>query len=520
MHLFWWQQLPLLILIQLLEPNSTSHKLSAEALVACKSTNSRLQHSIGKIGRYSCLRQWASANCYKLNDPGVVYLSPRRHPPFLQTGFIKSSPVALKFISSKFPIELQEKVCKSSNRRIAAAVDGDNGVPTLTPLQEADAKKPSKHKVAFIIGGVGAALLVIVIVVVVYVCLMHAKKFLRQASETASSIPSPPVELARSYIPPSAAAQSPFNTQLLRQLSIVELEHATCNFSHSNIIGEGVFGLVYKGLLLDGSIVAIKRCLHKPVLNFVAEVKRMASVHHKHLVELIGYCEDRHQQLLVYDYISNGNVGNYLNDSEGLPIGKLDMRQRLSIALGAAKGLQYLHSLVPPFLHMHFRTSNVLLGDNFTAKVSDYGLLNLVMEGHSAGPSSATDYFRDPELNLSNNFSERSDVYSFGVFLLELVSGREAHGKYQSNSGHNLVEEARECRLGDFIDKILGVHTMQAAGQMMELALHCVDISRKRPSMVRVVQEIEQIHRREMGFLQPEFGEEIGSVTLGSELFK
>ncbi|KAF2284655.1 hypothetical protein GH714_028861 [Hevea brasiliensis] len=505
---------------------------NAEALVACKSTNSRLQHSIGKIGRYSCLRQWASANCYKLNDPGVVYLSPRRHPPFLQTGFIKSSPVALKFISSKFPIELQEKVCKSINRRIAAAVDGDNGVPTLTPLQEADAKKP----------------------IVVYACLMHAKKFLRQASETASSIPSPPVELARSYIPPSAAAQSPFNTQLLRQLSIVELEHATCNFSHSNIIGEGVFGLVYKGLLLDGSIVAIKRCLHKPVLNFVAEVKRMASVHHKHLVELIGYCEDRHQQLLVYDYISNGNVGNYLNDSEGLPIGKLDMRQRLSIALGAAKGLQYLHSLVPPFLHMHFRTSNVLLGDNFTAKVSDYGLLNLVMEGHSAGPSSATDYFRDPELNLSNNFSERSDVYSFGVFLLELVSGREAHGKYQSNSGHNLVEEshlerssgrslvicyvayaydsssssvsfssylkARECRLGDFIDKILGVHTMQAAGQMMELALQCVDISRKRPSMVRVVQEIEQIHRREMGFLQPEFGEEIGSVTLGSELFK
>lgn len=519
MHLFWWQQLPLLILLQLLETNDTSHKLCAEALVACKSTNGPPQHSIGKIGRYSCLRQWASANCYKLNDLGVVSLSPKRHASFLKIGLIKSSPIALKFISSNFPFKFQEKVCKSINRRIAAAVDGDNGVPTLTPLEGADAKKPSKHKVAAIIGGLGAALLVIVIVLIVYICLMHVKQFLRPASETASSIPSPPVELARSNISPYAASQSPIN-QNVRQLSIVELEHATCNFSHSNIIGEGVFGLVYKGLLLDGSIVAVKRCLQKPFLDFLPQVERIASVRHGHLVELIGYCEHRNQLLLVYDYISNGNVGNYLNDSEGLPTGKLDMRQRLSIALGAAKGLQYLHSLVPPFLHMHFRTSNVLLGDNFTARVSDYGLLKLVIEGHRAGPSSAVDYFHDPELNLSNNFSERSDVYSFGVFLLELISAREAHGKRQSNSGHNLVEEARECRLGDFIDKTLGVQTMQAAGQMMELALQCVDISAKRPSMVRIVEEIEQIQRREMGFLQPEFVEEIGSVTLGSDLFK
>lgn len=122
----------------------------------------------------------------------IFHRSPKRHASFLKIGLIKSSPIALKFISSNFPFKFQEKVCKSINRRIAAAVDGDNGVPTLTPLEGADAKKPSKHKVAAIIGGLGAALLVIVIVLVVYICLMHVKQFLRPASETASSIPSPP----------------------------------------------------------------------------------------------------------------------------------------------------------------------------------------------------------------------------------------------------------------------------------------------------------------------------------------
>ncbi|XP_015581542.1 probable serine/threonine-protein kinase PBL28 isoform X1 [Ricinus communis] len=517
MHLFWWQQLPLLILIQLLEPNSISYKLCVEALVASKSTICTPQHSTGRIGRYPCLRQWASANCNKLNDPGVVSLSPsRRHLLFLKSGFVKLS--SSNFISS--PIELQERLHKARNRRIAAEVGRDNGVPTLTPLQPANDKKSSKQKFAAIIAGAGAALLVIVIVALVYMCLMRIKKVLRHRSETASSMPSSPSDLARGNIFPYAAAQSPFNARDLRQLSIVEVEHATHNFSQSNIIGEGSFGFAYKGLLLDGSIVAIKRCLHKPVQDFVHEVKHIASVHHKHLVDLIGYCEDTHQKFLVYDYISNGNVGSYLYDSEGLPIGKLDMRQRLSIALGAAKGLQYLHSMVPPLLHMHFRSSNVLLGDNIIAKVSDYGLLKLAMESHRAGTSSAIDYFLDPELSLSKNFSERSDVYSFGVFLLELISGHEARGRYMSISGHNLIQESRECNLENFIDRTLGERTIQAAKPLMELALQCIDVSMKRPSMTRIVQEIEQIQGREIRYSQAEFDEEIGSVTLGSELFK
>ncbi|KAH7561029.1 hypothetical protein JRO89_XS10G0160700 [Xanthoceras sorbifolium] len=322
------------------------------------------------------------------------------------------------------------------------------------------------------------------------------------------------------------------------------------NFSQSNIIGEGALGLVYKGLLQDGSMVAIKRRIHTPIRNFLHEVRNIARIHHRHLVKLVGYYEDDHQQLLVYDYIPNGNVGNHLYDNEGLPIGRLNMRQRLLIALGAARGLAHLHSLVPPLFHMHFRTSNVLLDENFTAKVSDYGPHKLLIANHHAGSSSAIDCFLDPDTAFSavdeyctwksllmslisslfverlsslKIFSAASDVYSFGVFLLELISGHEAHGRNQSNSEPNIVLQAkRGSSLDDYIDKTLGDQTAaNAAREMMELVFQCIDISRRRPSMRRIVEELEQIQEREIGRLHSEFGEEdIGAVTLGSELFR
>ncbi|KAL5765806.1 hypothetical protein ACOSP7_016423 [Xanthoceras sorbifolium] len=481
MRLFWWQQLPLLILIQLLESSSTSHKLYAEALLACKSTLVNPRQYSGRVGRFPCIRQWPCLCFYEPNDLGVVSL------------------------------------------RIAASVDGDGSVPTLTPLQEAGNQKPRKQRIAAIVGGIGAALLVIVIMVLVYICLMRYKRYIRRTSDGESSVPSPSVELGRGETSPYAGAVSPNSTQNIRQLTILELKHATSNFSQSNIIGEGALGLVYKGLLQDGSMVAIKRRIHTPIRNFLHEVRNIARIHHRHLVKLVGYYEDDHQQLLVYDYIPNGNVGNHLYDNEGLPIGRLNMRQRLLIALGAARGLAHLHSLVPPLFHMHFRTSNVLLDENFTAKVSDYGPHKLLIANHHAGSSSAIDCFLDPELSSLKIFSAASDVYSFGVFLLELISGHEAHGRNQSNSEPNIVLQAkRGSSLDDYIDKTLGDQTAaNAAREMMELVFQCIDISRRRPSMRRIVEELEQIQEREIGRLHSEFGEEdIGAVTLGSELFR
>ncbi|POO01253.1 Tyrosine-protein kinase [Trema orientale] len=451
-------------------------------------------------------------NCYKLKDPGVTSLFP---------GICTLSLQAKTDFPSHSSIQLREKFPKPKTNRRAAEANGDSDAPTLTTVQETHDKRPKKRKVAAIIGGGVAALLVVIIVLLVYICLMRIKKFIRRTSESESSVPSPPDEFERGNTSPYAVAFSPFDTDNLKELSILELGQATSNFSQNNIIGEGRFGLAYKGLLQDGSIVAIKRCLRPPTRSFFHQVKHIARVQHPHLVRLIGYYHDSYQELLVYDYLSNGNVGIHLYDNEGSPIGKLGIRQRLSIALGAAKGLGHLHSLVPPVLHMHFRTRNVLLDENFMAKVSDYGLTKLLVEGNHVGSSSSIDCFLDPELDMPKNFSERSDVYSFGVFLLELISGREANARNQSNSGEYLVFQAKHSEeFYEFVDKSLGGQAMHAAKQMMELALMCLDASERRPSMKFIVEELERIQEGEIARLSFELDSQIGAVTLGSELFK
>ncbi|XP_057954986.1 probable serine/threonine-protein kinase PBL28 isoform X2 [Malania oleifera] len=543
MRLLWWQQLPLLILIQLLEPTQSSHKLCA--LLAFKSAVVGPPQFSSSVGRYPCLRQWRRANCNRLKNLCVVSLHSRIHPPSQNFRKIKFSPLTSNLSPMRTSLRSQAKLFKQRNLRTVPTTHRNNDVPTLTPWQAAQVKKPRKKKVTAIVGAAVAALLVVITVVLVYICLIRFRRITRQTSETASSLPSPPVECERGNIAHHFVAFSPYSTHNMRQLTISELEQATCNFSPSNIIGEGGFGLVYKGLLQDGSIVAVKRRLLFPNPYLVHEIKRMACVHHRHIVKLVGYCEESHQQLLVYDYHSNGNVGNHLYDGDGLPVGKLEMRQRLLIALGAAKGsctllylisllfltylsnlqfgigLEHLHSLVPPLLHMHFRTSNVLLDENFTAKVSDFGLSKFLVEGNHAGSSSTFDYYLAPELKFSKDFSERGDVYSFGVFLLEVISGREAFGRNQSDS---LLKQALQARkipgLDIFVDKTLGGQAMDAAGQVLELALMCTDTSARRPAMKSVVEELERICEREMGNPHSELGEEIGAVTLGSELFK
>ncbi|KAJ7947809.1 Tyrosine-protein kinase [Quillaja saponaria] len=349
-------------------------------------------------------------------------------------------------------------------------------------MQEAHTTKPENKRVAGMVGGGVATLIVIVVVVLVYICLRRVKRLVWQASENASSVPSPPVEWRIGNTSLYAGAPPPYDTETIRQLTISELEEATINFSQNNVIGEGRFGLVYKGLLQDGSVVAIKRNLNTPSQHFMREVEQIAHIHYTHLVKLIGYCEDSHQQLLVYDYLPNGNFGKHLYDTEGLPIGKLGHATKAIYCFGSSQRL------------------------------------GTPSHGNRDGPSSYT----DPELNLSKNHSEKStDVHSFGVFLLELISGRAAHGKNHSHSQDNLVLQVKySSDLNKFVDRTLGEHTLHAARQIMELALQCLDIISNRPSMRRVVHELERIQEIEIGHLYSQISEEIGPVTLGSELFR
>ncbi|KAK1266099.1 Wall-associated receptor kinase 4 [Acorus gramineus] len=173
---------------------------------------------------------------------------------------------------------------------------------------------------------------------------------------------------------------------------------------------------------------------------------------------------------------------------------------------------------------MHFRTSNVLLDENFTAKVADFGHSRLTA-GNGAGPSSTIDCFLDPEMsmNMINGASEKCDVYAFGVFLLELISGQEAISKAMSESGMNLVEEAKRCcNISSFMDKVLREKAVHVIQPMMEIALQCIDTGARRPTMSWVARELELIQERKMSHHNSPsgLGNETAVVTLGSDLFK
>ncbi|KAI5063125.1 hypothetical protein GOP47_0021672 [Adiantum capillus-veneris] len=283
-----------------------------------------------------------------------------------------------------------------------------------------------------IVGSVaGAVLLVIVTLTMVCLSLLRTKKYTSQQSETGSSDHSIEVVCAKRPDSPLVVGHGPAfpEIQTARHFTLAELELATKQWSYTNLIGGGRFGLVYKGILEDGTIVAIKKRKGFASQEFVAEVGYLAHVRHKHLVILIGYCQESDQQMVVYDYIPNGNVCSHLYDDNGHPLGQLDFKRRLSIALGAARGLEHLHALVPPLVHTDFKTSNVLVDENFVPKVTDFGISRFsTIEGEISTSTSRmhTAEFQDPELSGIQDVNERNDVYSFGVFVLELISGRKA----------------------------------------------------------------------------------------------
>jgi len=210
-----------------------------------------------------------------------------------------------------------------------------------------------------------------------------------------------------------------------------------------------------------------------------------------------------------------------------VPGNRLEFRHRLAISIGAAKGLAHLHSLSPRLIHKDFKTANVLVDENFIAKVADAGVRNFLGR-EDVGTSShivADQIFLSPEVQEFKRFSEKSDVYAFGVFLLELVSGREASEPSPSSSTQTLVDWMQN--LTDYADipmmideRLGGTYTAEGVEELITLTLRCVDVSsEKRPTMSFVVTELERILDKEVS-LTTVMGEGTPTVTLGSQLFK
>ncbi|KZV45587.1 hypothetical protein F511_27197 [Dorcoceras hygrometricum] len=221
------------------------------------------------------------------------------------------------------------------------------------------------------------------------------------------------------------------STNLIR-FTFDEIKAATNNFSRENIVGKGGYGNVYKGVLPDGTEVALKRfknCSAAGDSSFTHEVEVIASVRHVNLVALRGYCTattpmEGHQRIIVCDLMKNGSVHDHLFSSSGR-----SGWPYAEIALGTARGLAYLHyGAQPAIIHRDIKASNILLDENFEPKVADFGLAKFTPEGmtHMSTRVAGTMGYVAPEYALYGQLTERSDVYSFGVVLLELISGKKA----------------------------------------------------------------------------------------------
>ncbi|XP_047324280.1 leucine-rich repeat receptor protein kinase HPCA1-like [Impatiens glandulifera] len=280
-----------------------------------------------------------------------------------------------------------------------------------------------------------------------------------------------------------------------------QMKKYSSNFSEVNEIGTGGYGKVYRGTLPDGKMVAIKRAMKgsmQGAVEFKSEIELLSRVHHKNVVSLVGFCFDQSEQMLVYEYIANGPLKDSLTGKSGF---KLDWMRRLRIALGAARGLQYLHELAdPPIIHRDIKSNNILLDDRLNAKVADFGLSKAVGDPdqtHISTQVKGTLGYMDPEYYMTNQLTDKSDVYSFGVTLLELITAKQPieKGKYIVKEVRQRMDKTKALYdIQEVIDPLLLGTTLKGLERFVEVAMRCVmDTGAERPTMGQIVKEIESI---------------------------
>ncbi|KAK6156669.1 hypothetical protein DH2020_010917 [Rehmannia glutinosa] len=286
----------------------------------------------------------------------------------------------------------------------------------------------------------------------------------------------------------------------LRSFTLKELQHATENFSSKNILGSGGFGNVYRGKLEDGTLVAVKRLKDLTgttgVSQFRTELEMISLAVHRNLLRIVGYCATPNERLLVYPYMCNGSVASRLR---GKPA--LDWNTRKRIALGAARGLLYLHEQCDPkIIHRDVKAANVLLDDYFEAIVGDFGLAKLLdhAESHVTTAVRGTVGHIAPEYLSTGQSSEKTDVFGFGILLLELITGMRAleFGKSVNQKGAMLEwvkKIQREKKIELLVDRELGINYDRIeVGEMLQVALLCTQyLPANRPKMSDVVRMLE-----------------------------
>ncbi|XP_076897894.1 receptor-like protein kinase THESEUS 1 isoform X1 [Bidens hawaiensis] len=346
------------------------------------------------------------------------------------------------------------EVLKISNG--ARSLDGASAVGDLVVFR---AKKTIKIGVV-VAAVVGAAVALAIVLGLCYCCVVG-----RGSKKTG--------DLKSSWFPPqfygnsvtmtkttmTASCISLASCNLGRNFSFQEILDATNKFDESLLLGVGGFGRVYKGTMEDGTHVAVKRGnprSEQGLAEFRTEIEMLSKLRHRHLVSLIGYCDERSEMILIYEYMANGPLRSHLYGSD---LASLSWKQRLEICIGAARGLHYLHTGASQgVIHRDVKTTNILLDENFVAKVADFGLSKAgpsLDQTHVSTAVKGSFGYLDPEYFRRRQLTEKSDVYSFGVVLMEVLCARPALNPVLPRDQVNIAEWALTWQRKGNLDQII-----------------------------------------------------------------
>ncbi|KAH7405156.1 hypothetical protein KP509_15G059000 [Ceratopteris richardii] len=292
----------------------------------------------------------------------------------------------------------------------------------------------------------------------------------------------------------------------LRKLTFSQLIEATNGFSKESLIGRGGFGEVYRAELGDGSVVAIKKLIHysfQGCREFTAEMETLGKIKHRNLVPLLGYCKVGDERLLIYEYMQGGSLEDVLHGGTREARERLTWKVRKQIAMGAAKGLAFLHhKCIPHIIHRDVKSSNVLLDKNLEPRVSDFGMARLIsaLDTHlSVSTLAGTPGYVPPEYYQSFRCTTKGDIYSFGVVILELLTGQRPTHKEEFGD-NNLVGWVRQHVGANNFQRVLDPtirDTLKVEHEMIQylrIAYDCLDeLPSRRPTMFQVVRMLREV---------------------------